>query len=138
MAETHHVPSPWWKPTTDRMVIGAALLVGCLAIALSILNAVGQNRLSAQRADDITTSQYEGCLRGNDLRRQIQAIGTATDESIGGILDRVLATSRAPAAEVAALRKELDTPLAEIREAVADIELNDCDALFPQDPQADR
>jgi hypothetical protein len=117
------------RPRGLLALLTAALVVGIVALVLSFQNAVDLNRQADQRNADRIASDLAACRRGNTFRQQVIDVGDASDAAIRQILDRIFATTTSP--EAAALRRQLDVPLAQLRTTIASIHLTDCRAAVP-------
>lgn len=123
------------RPRGLRVFISLALLVGLVALVLSVENAVGVNRLADQRNADRIASDLAGCRRGNIFRQQVIDQGHAVDELITGVLDAAFTPSPSTppdrVAAIRAFRERLEAPLVAYRKTTNAIRTVDCRAVTP-------
>lgn len=103
-----------------------------VTFALATAALAGTIAQAQQREDDRVTADLASCNRGNLLRGQVVLIGQADQEMVRGVLDVVLPEDRDE--RTRQIRAELAPILADHAEAVAEIQLVNCDELVPGAP----
>ena len=122
--------SRWWIPALS--VVAVLALAGTLTLFLMF---AGEQRTERERSRQ-TDATF--CARANELRRTVVSIGGANEEMVRGIVDVVLpddATNGERADRIRAIRAELEPVFAKHRDAVAEVELLDCQQLRDDLPE---
>lgn len=123
------------KPRGLLAGLTLAVVVGIVALVLSVQNALELGEQSDQRNADRIASDLRACERGNDLRRQIVVIGEANVALTDGILDTIFGPNpdRSPESQAAidALRASLDPLFDRYGEALDKVDLTDCATQVP-------
>lgn len=70
-----------------RYGLAALTTVAVLGLLLSTWSVVKYTQSRAEQERDRISSDVRGCERGNELRREIRALGQAQEDLIDGILD---------------------------------------------------
>lgn len=116
------------QPRGLMAFLTVAVLLGIVALGLSILNALALSAESDVRESERIAADLTACERGNRIRQQVAGIAMANRELIDGIIDVVLAGRPDRHQE---LEGDLASVFARYEDTVAGIDLVDCDAVTP-------
>lgn len=116
-------PRPGDRPLGLLVMLVMTVVVGLIALGLSVVNAFALRGVSDAQLQDRITADVSSCERGNTLRTQTAGVGDATRDLITGILDAA-PENGLDDAKLSPLFAEFDSRLGEIV-------VVDCEALTP-------
>lgn len=121
---------PARKPRGLLAFFTALVVIGVLALGLSVKNAVDISAEEDARERDRVVADIAGCERGNVFRSDVIGIAVATRDLVDGILDTIFATVDNRDV-VAMIDAQLAPLFDEFETAVDRIELTDCTKAVP-------
>jgi ATP/maltotriose-dependent transcriptional regulator MalT len=111
------------RPKGLLVFLSFTVVLGLIALVLSVQNALEINQQADQRNAERIASDLQSCERGNGLRQQVIHGFTAVNESVNQIIN--IADPSDP------VRAQLDEPLVTLRDAAAAIQIVDCKSAVP-------
>lgn len=116
------------RPRGLMAFLSIAVLLGVIALGLSIINAIALSAESDVRENERIAADLTSCERGNKIRQQVADIAGANRDLIDGIIDVVLADRPERHAE---LEADLAPVFERYGATVAGIDLVDCADVTP-------